>query len=96
MVPTGNKAKPLSLVNHTTKTIHHLHHHHHQPLSFWLCLPVMQCKSKGSYLKAGPGKLLVNFELYLKNSKSTNILVIRKCNDWHSVCHSVCQSSPKI
>ena len=28
MVPAGNKAKRLSSVNHTTKTIHH--HHHHQ------------------------------------------------------------------
>ena len=28
MVPVGNKAKRLSSVNHTTKTIHH--HHHHQ------------------------------------------------------------------
>ena len=27
MVPAGNKAKSLSPVNHTTKTIH-LHHHH--------------------------------------------------------------------
>ena len=26
MVPAGNKAKRLSSVNHTTKTIHHLHH----------------------------------------------------------------------
>ena len=25
MVPAGNKAKSLSLVNHTTKTIHHHH-----------------------------------------------------------------------
>ena len=29
MVPAGNKANHLSLVNHTTKTIHHHHHHHH-------------------------------------------------------------------
>ena len=29
MVPAGNKAKCLSLVNHTTKTIHH----HHQTSS---------------------------------------------------------------
>ena len=29
MVPAGNKAKHLSSVNHTTKTIHHHHHHHH-------------------------------------------------------------------
>ena len=28
MVPTGSKAKRLSWVNHTTKTIHHRHHHH--------------------------------------------------------------------
>ena len=27
MVPAGNKAKRLSSINHTTKTIHH---HHHQ------------------------------------------------------------------
>ena len=29
MVPAGNKAKRLSSVSHTTKTIHHHHHHHH-------------------------------------------------------------------
>ena len=29
MVPAGNKAKSLSSVSHTTKTIHHHHHHHH-------------------------------------------------------------------
>ena len=28
MVPAGNKAKSLSLVKNTTKTIHHYHHHH--------------------------------------------------------------------
>ena len=28
MVRAGNKAKRLSSVDHTTKTIHHLHHHH--------------------------------------------------------------------
>ena len=27
MVPAGNKAKRLSSVNHTTKTIHHHYHH---------------------------------------------------------------------
>ena len=26
---TGNKAKRLSSLNHTSKTIHHHHHHHH-------------------------------------------------------------------
>ena len=29
MVSAGNKAKRLSSVNHTIKTIHHHHHHHH-------------------------------------------------------------------
>ena len=29
MVSAGNKAKRLSLLNHTTKTIHHRHHYHH-------------------------------------------------------------------
>ena len=29
MVPAGNKAKGLSSVNHTTKTIHHHYHHHY-------------------------------------------------------------------
>ena len=29
MVPAGNKAKRLSSVSHTTKTLHHHHHHHH-------------------------------------------------------------------
>ena len=33
MVPAGNKAKRLSLVNHTTKTIHH--HHHICDLFLW-------------------------------------------------------------
>ena len=30
MVPAGNKARRLSLVNQTTKKIHHHHHQHHQ------------------------------------------------------------------
>ena len=29
MAPARYKAKRLSSVNHTTKTIHHHHHHHH-------------------------------------------------------------------
>ena len=37
MVPAGNKAKSLSSVNHTTKTIHHhYHHHHHHSVVFKL------------------------------------------------------------
>ena len=44
MVPAGNKAKRLSPVNHTTKTIHyHLHHHHNSTFSiffFQSCLTI--------------------------------------------------------
>ena len=36
MVPPGNKAKRLSWVNHTTKTINHYHHHNFS--SIWRCL----------------------------------------------------------
>ena len=34
MVPPGNKAKRLLLVNHTTKTIHRHHHHREKTLSY--------------------------------------------------------------
>ena len=34
MVPAGNKAKRLSSVNHTMKTIHHRHHHHIKNFGF--------------------------------------------------------------
>ena len=34
MVPAGNKAKRLSSVNHTIKTIHHRHHHHIKNFGF--------------------------------------------------------------
>ena len=34
MVVDRNKVKRLSLVNHTTKTIHHHHHHHHHTFKF--------------------------------------------------------------
>ena len=41
IIPTGNKAKRLSKVNHTTKAIHHHHHdhrrlHHHRHHHFFL------------------------------------------------------------
>ena len=38
MVPAGNKAKRLSSVNHTTKTIHHHHHHSNVFISILLFL----------------------------------------------------------
>ena len=35
-VPTGSKAKRLSSINHSAKTIHHhKHHHHHLQKKFW-------------------------------------------------------------
>ena len=37
VVPAGNKAKRLSSVNHTTKTIHHHHHSPSDPTNpYWL------------------------------------------------------------
>ena len=33
MVPVGNKAKGLSSVENTTKTIHHHHHLHHKMIN---------------------------------------------------------------
>ena len=39
VVPAVNKAKPLSSVNHTTKTIHHHHLHHRLNLDKALLLP---------------------------------------------------------
>ena len=44
MVPTENKTKRLSSVNHTTKIIHHHHPHHHH----FSVLPLFRCfYSKG-------------------------------------------------
>ena len=61
MVPAGNKAKRLSSVNHTTKTIHHHHHHHHHH-QLWVKIKatvdnlgpvktIKQCKDKCEILK---------------------------------------------
>ena len=44
MVPAGNKAKRLSSVYHTTKTIHHIHHLHLWEKNF-LCVYKFYCKS---------------------------------------------------
>ena len=38
VVATENKAKRLSSVNHTTKTIHHHHHHHHHHNHFFVLI----------------------------------------------------------
>ena len=37
LAPAENKAKRLSLVSHTTKTIHHRHHHHHLKVFYLKC-----------------------------------------------------------
>ena len=39
MVPSENKAKRLSSVNHTTKTIHHHHHYH-----MYICVCAHPCR----------------------------------------------------
>ena len=58
--PRWNKAKCLSSVNHTTKTIHHHHHHHHQTyilLSFGHPIteqvPFYKCVLNGTTEKLG-------------------------------------------
>ena len=60
MVPAGNKAKRLPLVNHTTKRFHHHHHYHHHRqylkqinifIEIVICVTV-DCKSDTS--KGGP------------------------------------------
>ena len=48
MVTAGKKPKHLSLVNHTTKTIHHLHHHHHH--LFGQKLLLLQLDDQTNYL----------------------------------------------
>ena len=65
MVPTGNNAKLLWLVNNTIKTIHHHLHHHHQFL-------LLQ-----KYLTTAIYKAITNARtLYLfKSSFSTNTLI---------------------
>ena len=40
MAPAGNKAKHLSSVNHTTKTIHH----HHHALFLLILFRCLKCK----------------------------------------------------
>ena len=46
MVPAGNKAKCLSLVNHTTKTIHH---HYHQGWKKWVVIYLILAVSLKTY-----------------------------------------------
>ena len=46
MVPAGNKAKSLSPVNHTTKTIHHHHHHHHHHHQIYPNASIYNIKNK--------------------------------------------------
>ena len=50
MVPAGNKAKRISSVNHTTKTIHHQHHHSyiHSYLNY---ANTAWCSTNRTYLK---------------------------------------------
>ena len=45
MVPTGNKAKRLSSINHTTKAIRHLHHH--RPMPVEVVAKIFNSESKG-------------------------------------------------
>ena len=74
MVPAGNKAKRLSPVNHTTKTIHH---HHHRRVSTeyssTIVSNVFLLKLGWTELKRGlKGCQFLN-GLQLKNDKKNNL-----------------------
>ena len=78
MVPAGNKAKPLSSVNHTTKTIHHHRHHHHHSKNWtknddkvWLVEPkdkLYQWIEKLSQLLAHSETLFIIDDIIADNS----------------------------
>ena len=57
MVPTGNKAKHLSSVNHTTKAIHH-HHHPAPKIKHALLCSNLTC----STLQNSHGDILHDFQ----------------------------------
>ena len=58
MVPAENKAKRLSSVNHTARTIHHHHHHHHHQGS-------LKDKILDPFNTKSDAKIFLNFFFYL-------------------------------
>ena len=64
MVPTGNKAKRLSSVNHTTKTIHH-HHHHLSIITIYKVVLHMKGDTKTADRNRGVFELKIKFSSIL-------------------------------
>ena len=78
MVPAGNKAKRLSLVNHTLKTIYHLHHHHYQ--SGWVPKPshapdFFRLDSEGNSLGHSPQGIEPKYARFVKRVVRTIIQI---------------------
>ena len=73
MVSAGNKAKRLSSVNHTTKTVHH-HHHDHQSKKEFVrqYMQTILCKTE---LNKNANKVQ-NISKYCKSSFEQNIFYV--------------------
>ena len=87
MVPAGNKAKRLSSVNHTTKTIHdddddddddhHHHHHHHHQL--WVKIKAtVDNLGPAKTIKQGKDKCEILKTLIKELKKATKRLLLRQ------------------
>ena len=86
MVPAGNKAKRLSSVNHTTKTIHHHHHHHlHRVHKFSLSSTLRNSfclqRSFRSLDVSGKLALKVNVRLTMNIDVRNMIILLRRIRD---------------
>ena len=64
MVPAGNKAKRLSSVNHTTKTIHH-HHHHLSIITIYKVVLHIKGDTKAADRNRGVFELTIKFSSIL-------------------------------
>ena len=72
MVPAGNKAKRLSSVNHTTKTIHHHHDHQSKKEFVTQYMQTISCKTE---LNKNANKVQ-NISKYCKSSFEQNIFYV--------------------
>ena len=86
MIPAGNKAKRLSSVNHTTKTIHHHDHHHLHRVHKFSLLPTLInsfClqRSFRSLDVSGKLTLKVNVRLTMNIDVRNMIILLRRIGD---------------
>ena len=64
MISAGNKAKRLSLVNHTTKTIHHHHHDRHHHVWYRFLKKIMPERFVGSLYRGSVSWYLVCWKIF--------------------------------